>query len=194
MNYLAHSHLSGTDQHILMGNFLGDIVKQRDKHLLPDAWQKGIVLHRHIDTFTDQHEVVREATKLLRPTHGKYAPIVVDVAFDYLLSRHWSLYGAQPLPTFIKGIYATLMAHIHLAPEYARSRVERMVVYNILHQSTHLAGIHNTFTYLHRRTKFSNQLLRATDSILVFEQELSALFLEFYPELIAMAAEVVGTG
>ena len=57
MNFLAHSYLSGSDQKILVGNFIGDFVKGKQYENYDDSIQKGIILHREIDYYTDKHEV-----------------------------------------------------------------------------------------------------------------------------------------
>lgn len=65
MNYLAHIYLSGDDPLITMGNFMADGIKGKQyKTYLPQL-QKGILLHRSIDSFTDSHPIVKQSTKRL---------------------------------------------------------------------------------------------------------------------------------
>ena len=70
MNYLAHLYLSGDDEAIMVGNFIGDYVKGKSYKNFPADIQKGILLHRQIDFFTDQHLKFREAKKLLNGDYG----------------------------------------------------------------------------------------------------------------------------
>ena len=58
MNVLAHIYLSGDSEKIIIGNYIGDYVKGKDYLKYPDLVRKGIILHRHIDGFTDRHPVV----------------------------------------------------------------------------------------------------------------------------------------
>ena len=60
MNYLAHTFLSGDSDQVRIGNFIGDYVKGSDFNFYPEGIKKGIILHRHIDYFTDNHPVVQE--------------------------------------------------------------------------------------------------------------------------------------
>ena len=60
MNFLAHSYLSFSEEQ-LVGNMIADFVKNRDVARLPESIQKGIKLHRAIDTFTDAHPLIHEA-------------------------------------------------------------------------------------------------------------------------------------
>ena len=65
MNFLAHIYLSGEDQGITIGNFIADGIKGKKYLSYSEDMQKGILLHRSIDSFTDQHPVVRQSTKRL---------------------------------------------------------------------------------------------------------------------------------
>jgi acyl carrier protein phosphodiesterase len=51
MNYLAHAYLSFKHEDILLGNLISDFVKGKKKFDYPLLIQKGITLHRNIDTF-----------------------------------------------------------------------------------------------------------------------------------------------
>ena len=55
MNYLGHLVLSGNDSEILFGNFIADAIKGNSYIKWPGNIQKGILLHRFIDNFTDNN-------------------------------------------------------------------------------------------------------------------------------------------
>ena len=56
----------------------------------PPAVQAGIRLHRAIDTFTDQHPVVRRSTQRLREAgYGKYAGVISDMFLDHFLAHNF---------------------------------------------------------------------------------------------------------
>jgi acyl carrier protein phosphodiesterase len=86
MNYLAHSFLSGTDDLLLAGNFVGDFVKGRNLDVYPVHMQHGVLLHRFIDSYTDSSPIVKESKALFASEYGKYAGIIVDIVYDYYLS------------------------------------------------------------------------------------------------------------
>ena len=65
MNYLGHLILSGSDEKILLGNFLGDHVSNKTLHLYDSSIQKGIELQREIDLFTDSHSISRDLRAML---------------------------------------------------------------------------------------------------------------------------------
>lgn len=109
MNFLAHLYLSGDSADVRMGNFIGDFVKGgQHAHYKPDI-QKGIIMHRAIDTFTDSHSLVKEAGNILRPIYGRYSFVVTDVFFDHFLAKDWPLYSPQPLSEFVDEVHKQLL-------------------------------------------------------------------------------------
>ncbi|MCU0362399.1 MAG: ACP phosphodiesterase [Bacteroidales bacterium] len=76
MNVLAHIYLSGDSEKIIIGNYIGDYVKGRDYLKYPELVRKGIILHRHIDAFTDSHPVVhRSKIFFSRKYHETYQTV-----------------------------------------------------------------------------------------------------------------------
>jgi acyl carrier protein phosphodiesterase len=73
MNFLAHAYLSFGNEPILVGNMISDFVKGKKKFDFPLDIQKGITLHRMIDTYTDSHPSTKAAMRLFRPAAGAYA-------------------------------------------------------------------------------------------------------------------------
>ena len=55
MNYLAHILLSGTSPDVMIGNFIADSIKGSKYNSYPLQIQKGILLHRQIDTAQRMH-------------------------------------------------------------------------------------------------------------------------------------------
>lgn len=55
MNYLAHLALSYPSAGLVVGNFIGDHVRNKDLDKFTKEVQLGIDMHRSIDNFTDTH-------------------------------------------------------------------------------------------------------------------------------------------
>ena len=89
MNHLAHFVLSNNDDDLAIGNFVADFITNRQLPNFTEGVQRGIWLHRAIDAFTDSHPVVKQSTKRLHPFHHKYAPVIVDIYYDFLLAKNW---------------------------------------------------------------------------------------------------------
>ena len=118
MNYLAHLFLT-KDYHeeVSVGNFFADAVKGNNAiSKYPEQIQKGIRIHREIDSFTDSHPLVKKGTKRLHPNYGKFAGIIVDIFYDHLLADNWEQYSEIPLVEFAQAQYNLITKHWnHLA-------------------------------------------------------------------------------
>ena len=79
MNYLAHIYLSETHTELRFGNFIADAVPGKQYEIYTKGIQDGVLLHRAIDTFTDQLPIFRENSKLLFPDFGHYIRVIVEM-------------------------------------------------------------------------------------------------------------------
>ena len=73
MNHLAHCFLSFGDEDVLLGNFIGDFVKGHDWQHYPELVQRGILLHRAIDSYTDNHPIADRSVARIRPYARRYS-------------------------------------------------------------------------------------------------------------------------
>ena len=79
MNFLAHTYLSGCNEEIIVGNFMGDYVKGSHYRNFPEQVRKGILIHRDIDYFTDSHLITRRNKARVAEKYHKYAGTVIDI-------------------------------------------------------------------------------------------------------------------
>jgi acyl carrier protein phosphodiesterase len=117
MNYLAHAYLSFNHPGILAGNLFSDFVKGRKKFDFPADIQKGIALHRAIDTFTDTHDATREAKEVFRPHYRLYSGAFIDVVYDHFLAIDENEFPANSLEHFSRQVYADLEKQRQWFPE-----------------------------------------------------------------------------
>src|SRR5882757_7102043 len=108
MNFLAHLYLSGNNEEILMGNFIGDHVKGNQLNSYPAKMRQGILLHRYIDTFTDSHFIMMQSKDRIRAYYRKYTPVITDVYYDHFLAANWKNYSDESLEEFAARIYRLL--------------------------------------------------------------------------------------
>src|ERR1044072_1760539 len=88
MNYLGHAFLSFGDADILTGNLIGDHVKGKlALEKFPERIRQGILLHRKIDQFTDEHPATTRATLLFREHYRLYAGAVMDSLYAHFLAN-----------------------------------------------------------------------------------------------------------
>lgn len=187
MNFLAHLFLSGEDEHLLVGNFLADFIKNKEVAKLPRPLQEGVRLHRKIDDFTDHHPIVRQSVRRLRPVHGKYAPVILDVFYDYLLVKNWDRYAALPLGVFTQSVYQVLNDHLFLMPLSLQERLPRMIASDWLAQYGTEEGLRFTFSRMKLRSSFPHFFDHAVESLEAGLPHFNEEFNLFFPDAIAMA-------
>ncbi|MCF6366953.1 MAG: ACP phosphodiesterase [Bacteroidales bacterium] len=120
MNFLAHIYLSGNDDDIKFGNFIGDWIKGKKFNKYSPDVQKGIILHRHIDSYTDSHPIVRESIVRLRPAYGKYAGVAVDILYDHFLAANWPDYSTQSIESYVNEFHRIIINRFGKLPKKAR--------------------------------------------------------------------------
>jgi acyl carrier protein phosphodiesterase len=105
VNYLGHCYLSGTNEDILFGNFIADAIKGKQYETFPEGIQKGILLHRFIDSYTDSHPELKLVLNKLYPTAGKMAGVVLDIFIDHILGQNWHQFHPEPLLKYTQWCY-----------------------------------------------------------------------------------------
>lgn len=100
MNYLAHLHIAQQCNSDLCGNLLGDFVKGNPYRQYDRPIAEGIMLHRAVDSFTDSHELVREAKSYFSKAQKRFAGIALDMFWDHCLAKHWHNYADRSLEQF----------------------------------------------------------------------------------------------
>lgn len=118
MNFLAHLVLAGENEGLRLGAMLGDFV--RGRHALADFEEKvqlGIMLHRHIDTFTDSQSGISELRSWFPKPFRRYGGIIIDLGCDHELAKRWDSYCDVPLDEFDLEVRAMLGRHRTLLPD-----------------------------------------------------------------------------
>ena len=184
MNFLAHAYLSGNNTELLVGNFIGDFVKGRQYRDLQATVAQGVLLHRAIDDFTDQHAVVGQSKAKFRKKYRHYSGVIVDMAYDHFLARNWSAYHPKELLLYTEEVYSKLYAHESILPERMKMVLKFMKQDNWLYQYATLEGIHQALLGMSRRTKFDSKMDEAVIDIENHYQDLKREFETFLPAAI----------
>lgn len=183
MNFLSHLHLSGNSEGIIMGNFIADSVKGSTyKNYSPEV-QKGILLHRKIDVFTDTHRIVEQSKQRLRAKYKKYSSVIVDIYYDHYLASNFQLYSDVSLKDFTENIYSIVLKNHHIMPEKSVKFTKYMLQHNILYAYSTLEGIEQVLKGMAYRSTFESNMELAIKDLKehyhLFEDE----FKLFFPEL-----------
>ena len=157
MNYLAHAYLSFNHPEILVGNMISDYVKGKKKLDYPAAIQKGITLHRAIDTFTDDHPATKKAKEVFRPHYRLYSGAFVDVVYDHFLATDDREFPGSSLLKFSEQSYTILNAYTHWFPEPFNSIFPYMKAQNWLFNYRNKWGIEKSLGGVVRRAAYLNE-------------------------------------
>ena len=183
MNFLAHIYLSGEDEGITIGNFIADGIKGKQYKKYPLQIQKGILLHRGIDSFTDQHPTVRKSTKRLHENYGHYSGVIVDILYDHFLAKNWKIYHSQPLDEYVGEFYEILRKYFEILPTRIQRMMPYMIADNWLLSYATVEGISNILTQMNRRTKEQSKMNLAVIELEQYYTEFETEFTCFFEEL-----------
>ena len=193
MNFLAHIYLSFDDPQIALGNFMADSIRGRDYRHYPEGMQKGVLLHRAIDTFTDSHPITRQSSKRLHRRYRHYSMVIVDIYYDHFLARNWHAYSNTPLEEFTENFYSLLEENLEAMPETVQHMAPYMIADNWLLSYRELEGIHKVLKGLNRRTGLKSGMDQAVAELEAFYSEFEAEFTAFFDELIIFSRQKIAT-
>ena len=188
MNWLAHLLLAEPDPELRLGNLLGDLVKGKERDLLNPRLQRGLQCHQAIDIFTDRHYLVKCSKQRLDSEYRRFAGILIDVFYDYILANNWQDYSEIGLEEFTTTIYASWSESLTYLPPYSQAVIHRLIAENWLYSYQDLAGIELTLgriSYrLSKRSKNKQYDLRlAIQELISNYAALERDFQQFFPEL-----------
>jgi len=194
MNFLAHLFLSGNDDDIKLGNFSGDFLKGNSYLDFPPKFQKGVLLHRSIDSYTDSHAIVRNCKTYFAEKYQKYAGVVVDIAFDHFLIQTWPLFTTQPLSEFIEHTHALLQLRSDDLPRGAQKIVPNFIKKRWLETYHSTSGLELVYSRMAIRTSlpaypgFAIRVIRENYNVFLNE------FINFFYQIIKYVNRKYGVG
>lgn len=191
MNFLAHIFLSNNNDAITIGNFIADGIRGKHYKKYPINIQKGILLHRQIDTFTDAHPTVRKSTKRLHENYSHYSGVIVDILYDHFLAKNWTQYSNIPLPDYVESFYDLLEDNFETLPVRIQKMMPYMIADNWLLSYAKIEGIQKVLDGMNRRTKNISGMHTATVELKEFYIEFEEEFTSFFEELRAFSKETL---
>ena len=183
MNFLAHIYLSGDSDLIKIGNFMADGVRGNKYLELHSEIQKGIILHRTIDTFTDAHPIFRQSTKRLHANYHHFSGVIVDVFYDHFLAKNWSLYSDEKLEVYVANFYDSLTTHDDLLTEKAQMMKPYMIQQNWLLSYQTIEGIEKILCQMDNRIKRESNMRFSVQELKLFYNEFENDFTIFFNDL-----------
>ncbi|MDD4150896.1 MAG: ACP phosphodiesterase [Bacteroidales bacterium] len=168
----------------MLGNFMGDYVKgNKYTKYLPQI-QKGILLHRKIDFFTDHHELVRKGKRRLNDQYHKYSGIVMDIFYDHFLAINWDQFHQQSLSEFASDFHKLLLRNYSIIPSNLQMFTPFFIANKRLTSYATIYGIEDVLKTMSKHTSLPNE---STYAIKVLEDNYSSYndeFMIFFNEII----------
>lgn len=180
-------YLAGNNEGLIVGNFIADMVKGKAYQNYPEPIQKGILLHRQIDSFTDMHPVFRETKHRILEEQGPYSAVVVDMFYDHFLASEWVLFSNEHLRDFTSRNYKLMIRNYMILPARARFILPFMIRQNWLANYANLDPLNLIFDRMDKRTDYNSGMKTGVKTLLKYYPEVRKDFFLFMPEMIQFA-------
>lgn len=191
VNFLAHIYLSFGDPQLTLGNFMADSIRGKRYLAYPEPLQKGVLLHRAIDSFTDTHPIPRQSSRRLHARYSHYSRVIVDIYYDHFLARNWQSYCETPLERYTADFYSLLSKNLHLMPDRVQRMAPYMIADNWLLSYRELEGIRKVLAGMNRRTGLQSGMDRAVEDLRAHYGAFQAEFTAFFEELIIFSKQKI---
>lgn len=191
MNFLAHIYLSNKNDPIIIGNFIADFIRGNKYKHLPKEIQKGILLHRQIDSFTDAHQIPRKSKRRLHERYKHYDGIIIDILYDHFLAKNWKQYSKISLVETENNFISLMYKNIELLPEKVIQILPHIKEQKWLSNYATLEGIEKALIGVNKRTKLKSQMHLAINDLDENYLELENDFTLFFKELITFTNKTI---
>ncbi len=189
MNYLAHIYLSGDNDAVKIGNFISDFIRGNKYKEYPKAIQKGILLHRKIDSFTDENPIVRKSKRRLHNRYKHYSGIIIDIIFDHFLAKNWQQFSDISLVDYEKHFLELLEQNFEILPVKVQQIFPYMKEQKWLSSYATLEGIEKVLKGVNKRTKGKSKMNLAIKDLKILYADFEQDFTLFFKELQAFVKE-----
>lgn len=183
MNFLGHLLLTYPHRELTMGNLLGDLIRSQEVRSLSKEIHRGFILHHEIDRHTDSHPGVKELIKMMRPTHSKYAPVVVDILMDHVLARQWDLHAEVSYATFTQWVYDLIPDFLSQLSTPVVNRLESMVLHRWIDDYDKAEKLKHVLLRMDRRASFPSQFITGVEDIAQHYDHFAITFDDFYRDI-----------
>lgn len=188
MNWLAHIFLSEQNIDFQIGNYLADPLKGRIWEDANSDIRNGMRVHKIIDSYTDSHIYFKQS-KIRLGQKGLLKPVVIDLTYDYLLTKNWEKYCLTPINEFLNTFHEQAYKKLDNLPENASTSLERLIEHDILNKYQNLDHLYIAFQRVDRR--LSQRLKKRDQAVSYFDrinehiEDIENDFLNFFPQLCA---------
>lgn len=187
MNYLAHAFLSFNNEHLTIGNFIADHIKTAEADKLHPEIKKGVMLHRHIDYFTDTHPLFIKSKRHLYDGFERYSGVLMDIYYDHILAKNFKEFSDVDLVPFTQNIYRVLQSNKQHLPELSQGFLRYVLDNNTFFEYSKIEGIELVLKHLSYRINHGILLNESLPLFVKNEKAIEEDFMKFMNELIKEA-------
>ncbi|MDR1156563.1 MAG: ACP phosphodiesterase [Bacteroidales bacterium] len=181
---MAHTYLSGDSDDIRIGNFLGDWVKGSDYLKYSEDIRTGIILHRNIDSFTDQHPVVRLSASRFQSRYAKYSGVIIDILYDHYLAHNWADFSNVSLHDYVSRMHNLMLNNFEILPERLQNYLPGFMNERWIERYATLEGIRDVLETMSKRTSLPNETEFAISVMEAFYNDFRYEFFDFFGQII----------
>ena len=182
MNYLGHLYFSKNNTTLMLNNLYGDFVKGQDLSNYSIDQKEGIILHRKIDNYIDNHPKIKDLGIILRNYLPKVYNISIDLFFDYYLAKNWSKHHKTELNEFLSIFFKSIDLLEKMYKKEFELFIQKLIKNNWISYYPTLFGLHKMCEGTSKRISFQNELKNGLEVFLKFENEICLVFDEFLNE------------
>lgn len=183
MNYLAHLLLAQPNTESRIGNLLGDFYHGTRLELLTPAVRAGLYNHRAVDWFTDHHADIRAARLLFSPSMRRFAPIALDMLFDFCLIKHWTHFFHSDFTDFKHQLYSQLRQDLPHMPDAMAKTFYSVTEQDWFGSYAQLEGIQHALRRMAFRGRLTARYAVIADELPAIRAQTEQIFLSFFPQL-----------
>jgi acyl carrier protein phosphodiesterase len=183
MNFLAHTYLSGTSDELRIGNFIGDHVKGHDYEKFPPGIKQGILMHRDIDSFTDNHPIVRQSKSYFLTRYHKFSGVIIDIFYDHFLANEWDKHSDISLHDFVGHVNEILITYSDYLPMGVRQVVPYFISDNWFETYATIDGMAKILKRMSKNTSLPYEDNHAISVLRNRYDTLKSEFNEFFPQI-----------
>lgn len=192
MNILFHLYLSGSDEELLVGNFMGDFVKGPLDNTYPPRIRQGLLLHRKIDAFAQGNASFQRSRLRLPASCGLYRGVLVDLFYDHFLASNWSSWSEIPFSDYLFWSRNIIERHRAIMPPDLREIIP-LIFDDFLPSYQKISGTEHALQRMSRRRRRPNPLGEGGRELTRHYPELQDDFLCFTPAVQEFVAAFIGT-
>lgn len=186
MNWLAHIFLSENNIDFQIGNYLADPLKGKSWQEASAKICQGMNIHTRIDSFTDNHKYFHQSKQRLA-NKGLLRGIVIDLTYDYLLTKNWNTFCSISQEEFLQHFYNNAYARLDSLPIHAREPLKRMIDFDLLNKYQNINDLYQAFQRVDKRLsprlKQRDQTISYYNTVKAQINHIEKDFLYFFPQL-----------